>query len=74
MEKQLIEWFEWFHKNPELSYEEYNTTAKIREILTQAGLEILRCTSGYSQRRLPAHQRYVRAGRKQQDSRRMAER
>ena len=41
MEKQLIEWFEWFHKNPELSYEEYNTTAKIREILTQAGLEIL---------------------------------
>ncbi len=41
MEKQLIEWFEWFHKNPELSYEEYNTTAKIREILTQAGVEIL---------------------------------
>lgn len=41
MEKQLIEWFEWFHKNPELSYEEYQTTAKIREILTQAGVEIL---------------------------------
>lgn len=43
MEKQLIEWFEWFHKNPELSYEEYHTTAKIKEILTQAGVEILSC-------------------------------
>lgn len=41
MEKQLIEWFEWFHKNPELSYEEYHTTEKIREILTCAGVEVL---------------------------------
>lgn len=43
MEKKLIEWFEWFHKHPELSYEEYNTTAKIREILTPEGIEILPC-------------------------------
>lgn len=41
LEKSLTEWFEWFHKNPELSYEEYHTTEKIREILTQAGVKIL---------------------------------
>lgn len=43
MEKKLIEWFEWFHEHPELSYEEYDTTAKIREILTQEKIEILPC-------------------------------
>ncbi len=43
MEEKLIDWFEWFHRNPELSYEEYCTTAKIREILTKAGVEILPC-------------------------------
>lgn len=41
LEKRLREYFEWFHRNPELSYEEYETTAKIREILTEAGVEIL---------------------------------
>ena len=41
LEKKLKEWFEWFHQNPELSYEEYATTDKIREILTQAGIKIL---------------------------------
>lgn len=41
LEKRLIDYFKWFHRNPELSYKEYETTAKIREILTEAGIEIL---------------------------------
>ena len=41
LEQKLHEWFEWFHMYPELSYEEYETTKKIREILLQAGVEIL---------------------------------
>ena len=41
LERKLAEWFEWFHAHPELSYEEYETTAKIKEILKDAGVEIL---------------------------------
>ncbi len=41
LEQYLIEQFEWFHRHPELSYEEVDTTAKIRELLTEAGIEIL---------------------------------
>lgn len=41
LEEYLIENFEWFHKHPELPYEEIQTTAKIRELLTEAGIEIL---------------------------------
>ena len=41
LEEKLKEYFMWFHRHPELSYEEYETTAKIREILTEAGVEIL---------------------------------
>ena len=41
LERKLNEWFEWFHMHPELSYEEYETTKKIKEILTEAGVEIL---------------------------------
>ena len=33
LEQKLKEAFYWFHQNPELSYEEYNTTAKIRELM-----------------------------------------
>lgn len=40
-EEKLIEYFKWFHKNPELSYEEYATTEKIKEILDKEGVEIL---------------------------------
>ena len=36
LEEKLISDFEWFHMHPELSYEE-----KIREILTESGIEIL---------------------------------
>lgn len=41
LEQYLIGQFEWFHRHPELSYEEVDTTAKIRELLTEAGIEIL---------------------------------
>lgn len=43
MKEKLVQWFEWFHRHPELSYEEYATTEKIREILTKEGVEILPC-------------------------------
>ncbi|MCM1125886.1 MAG: amidohydrolase [Lachnospiraceae bacterium] len=43
LKNRLEEYFQWFHQNPELSYEEYATTAKIREILTEEGIEILPC-------------------------------
>lgn len=43
-EEKLIEYFKWFHRHPELSYEERETTAKIREILTGEGVEILPCS------------------------------
>lgn len=41
LEQYLIENFEWFHRHPELPYEETRTTARIRELLTAAGIEIL---------------------------------
>lgn len=41
LKQKLSEYFEWFHMHPELSYEEYATTAKIREVLIEAGVEIL---------------------------------
>ena len=43
LEEELIEYFEWFHQNPELAYEEYETTARIRAILERKGIEILPC-------------------------------
>lgn len=41
LEEQLKNAFYWFHENPELSYEEYQTTEKIREFLQNYGIEIL---------------------------------
>ena len=41
LEQYLIEQFEWFHRHPELPYEEVRTTERIRELLTGAGIEIL---------------------------------
>lgn len=41
LEERLKDAFYWFHENPELSYEEYNTTAKIREFLQSYHIEIL---------------------------------
>lgn len=43
LKEKLTEYFEWFHRHPELSYEEYETTGKIKEILLGAGIEILPC-------------------------------
>ncbi|MGN0377633.1 MAG: amidohydrolase [Suilimivivens sp.] len=43
LEEKLKEYFEWFHRHPELSYEEYETTKKIRQILEETGVEILPC-------------------------------
>lgn len=41
LEKELKEVFYWFHEHPELSYEEYKTTEKIREFLVNHDIEIL---------------------------------
>lgn len=41
LQKELREAFYWFHEHPELAYEEVRTTEKIREILTEHGIEIL---------------------------------
>ncbi len=41
--ERLTAYFEWFHMHPELSYEEFETTAKIKEILMEEGIDILPC-------------------------------
>jgi amidohydrolase len=35
----VVEWRRWFHQNPELSNREFNTSAKVGEILREMGLE-----------------------------------
>ncbi|HEX3017419.1 MAG TPA: amidohydrolase [Caproicibacter sp.] len=40
-ETKLLQTFQWFHRNPELSFQEFETTKKIRELLTAADVEIL---------------------------------
>lgn len=39
LRQQVIDWRRWFHANPELSNREFNTAARITEILTEMGLE-----------------------------------
>jgi amidohydrolase len=39
VQPQVVEWRRWFHQNPELSNREFNTSARIAEILTDMGLE-----------------------------------
>lgn len=41
LEQELKTAFYWFHSHPELAYEEYETTEKIKELLTAHGVEIL---------------------------------
>ena len=41
LQNELLEYFLWFHKHPELSYAEFDTTKRIKEILTEFGIEIL---------------------------------
>ncbi len=40
-EMNLIQTFQWFHRHPELSFQEFETTKKIRELLTAANVKIL---------------------------------
>ncbi|WP_297436932.1 amidohydrolase [uncultured Clostridium sp.] len=42
LEKNLIGFFKEFHKNPELSNEEFETTKRIRELLELADIEVLK--------------------------------
>lgn len=39
--KRITEEFYWFHRHPELSFEEVGTTQHLRDILTHAGIRIL---------------------------------
>ena len=39
VQPQVVEWRRWFHQNPELSNREFNTAARIAEILRVMGLE-----------------------------------
>ncbi|MCA1055977.1 amidohydrolase [Rossellomorea aquimaris] len=36
--KQIVEWFRYFHAHPEVSWKEYGTTNKIAEILDELGV------------------------------------
>ncbi|MFS0646516.1 amidohydrolase [Siminovitchia sp. 179-K 8D1 HS] len=38
IEKQILQWFEYFHENPEVSWQEVRSTAKIAEILNGLGV------------------------------------
>ncbi len=40
-ETKLLQTFQWLHRHPELSFQEFGTTEKIREVLTGAGIRIL---------------------------------
>ncbi len=39
VQPQVVEWRRWFHQNPELSNREFNTAARVAEILRGMGLE-----------------------------------
>ena len=39
VQPQVVEWRRWFHQNPELSNREFNTSARIAELLRGMGLE-----------------------------------
>lgn len=41
LDEKLLTDFQWFHSHPELAFEEFETTRKIREILEEEGVEIL---------------------------------
>ena len=40
IESQVIDWRHYFHENPELSNQEFNTAAKIAEHLKSLGMEV----------------------------------
>ncbi len=39
VQPQVVEWRRWFHENPELSNREFETSARIAEILSDMGLQ-----------------------------------
>ena len=39
VQPQVVEWRRWFHQNPELSNREFNTAARIAEILQGMGID-----------------------------------
>ncbi|NEG88465.1 amidohydrolase [Bifidobacterium aerophilum] len=41
LQRELETYYRWFHQHPEPSYREYETTAHIRRILEEHGIEIL---------------------------------
>lgn len=41
LEETLLTQFQWFHSHPELAFEEFATTQRIRELLKEEGIEIL---------------------------------
>lgn len=41
LQNELETQFKWFHAHPELSYEEFNTTSKIKELLAQNHIETI---------------------------------
>ena len=44
LQDKLEQYFKWFHQHPEPSNGEFETTARIREILQEAGIEIVETT------------------------------
>lgn len=40
-QEQLEAYYQWFHQHPEPSYEELETTAHLRDVLTEFGIDIL---------------------------------
>jgi amidohydrolase len=41
LQQFLLPQFEWFHRHPELGNAEFETTARIRDLLSDAGVEVL---------------------------------
>jgi amidohydrolase len=41
LQEQLFEWFQWFHRHPEPSGAEHETTVRIREILRRTGITVI---------------------------------
>ena len=41
LQEHLENEFKWFHSHPELSYQEYETTKRLKELLTHHGIEVL---------------------------------
>lgn len=41
IQKELEQLFKWFHQHPELSYQEFETTERIRELLEKYGIDII---------------------------------